>query len=186
MLKIQIITGSTRPSRVNDQVAKWIYRIASDRADLDVELVDIADYDLGILDEPKPASSGQYEKEHTINWSAKISQADGYIFISPEYNHGVSGALKNAIDFLYNEWNNKAAGFVGYGNAGAARSIEHLRSISGELQIADVRRAVHLSLSDDFENYSVFKPRDFHADKVNEMLNQLAAWSGALRAVRSK
>lgn len=187
MSKIQIITGSTRPGRLNDQVADWIYDIACQRPELDVEIVDIADYNLGNLDEPMP-SLGQYVQEHTKKWSAKVSEADGYIFVSPEYNHGVSGALKNALDFLYSEWNNKPAGFVGYGNAGGARSVEQLRAIAGELQIADVRRAVHFSILDDFENFSAFKPRNVqrHEGHAAEMLDQLTAWARALKSVREE
>ena len=186
MTKIQIITGSTRPSRVNKQVADWAYSLANKRDDLQIELVDIARFDLPHLDEPVPASMGQYSHAHTKKWSDKIAQADGYIFITPEYNHSFPGALKNALDFLYAEWNNKAAGFVGYGNAGGARSIEHMRGIMGELQIADVRTAVHLSLFTDFENYSVFKPGPGHEERFNVMLDQLIAWTNALKAVREE
>ena len=187
MSKIQIITGSTRPGRLNDQVADWIYGLASRRPDLDVEIVDIADYNLGNLDEPMP-SMGQYIHGHTKKWSAKVSEADGYIFVAPEYNHGISGALKNALDFLYKEWNNKPAGFVGYGNVGGARSVEQLRAIAGELQIADVRRAVHFSILDDFENFSVLKPRNLERHKAHaaEMLDQLTAWARALKTVREE
>jgi NAD(P)H-dependent FMN reductase len=96
---------------------------------------------------------------------------DDFVFVTPEYNHGVPAALKNAIDFLYSEWNNKAAGFVSYGNVGGARSVEHLRATMAELQIADVREHVTLSLFTDFENYSVFKPAPFHVKKVNTMLD---------------
>lgn len=184
MSKIQIITGSTRPGRVNKQVADWVYEHASKRSDIEVELVDIADYNLPLLDEPVPASMGQYSKEHTKKWAAKIAEADGYVFITPEYNHGVPGALKNAIDFIYAEWNNKAAGFVSYGSAGGVRSVEQLRQVMAELQIADVRATAFLSLSADFENYSVFKPRDGKDAALNDMLDQLAKWSAALANVR--
>ena len=122
--------------------------------------MDIKDFNLPLLDEPVPPSQGKYSKEHTKKWAAKIASFDGYVFVTPEYNHGISGALKNAIDFLYAEWNNKAAGFVGYGSAGGARAVEHLRLVMAEVQVATVRNQVMLSLRDDFENYSVFKPRD--------------------------
>ena len=123
MLRLAIIMGSTRPGRVNEAVARWVYELASKRKDAEFELLDIADYHLPLLDEPVPPSMGQYSKPHTKAWAAKIGSFDGFVFVTPEYNHGISGALKNAIDFLYREWNNKAAGFVGYGSAGAcARS----------------------------------------------------------------
>src|SRR4051812_46812209 len=158
MLKIAIIIGSTRPGRNGAAVAKWVYEVAKQRGDAEYELVDIADYNLPLLDEPVPPSMGQYSKPHTKAWSAKIATFDGYVFVTPEYNHATSGALKNAIDYLYNEWTNKAAGFVGYGSLGGSRAVENLRLIMAELQVADVRAQVALSLFTDFENYSVFKP----------------------------
>src|ERR1700755_1018469 len=157
-----IILGSTRPGRNGEAVAKWVYDIASRRNDAEFELVDLLDYNLPHLDEAIPPSMGQYANEHTKQWSAKIASFDAFIFVTPEYNHSTSGALKNAIDFLYGEWNNKAAGFVSYGAAGGTRAVEHLRLIAGELQMADVRAQVQLSLFTDFENFSVFKPGPQH------------------------
>jgi NAD(P)H-dependent FMN reductase len=139
MLRIAIIIGSTRPGRNGESVARWVYEIAQQREDAEFELVDIKDFNLPLLDEPVPPSLGQYTKEHTKAWAAKIDSFDAYVFVTPEYNHGTSAALKNAIDFLYKEWNNKAAGFVGYGSALGARAVEHLRLVMGELQVADVR-----------------------------------------------
>src|ERR1051325_8788011 len=115
MLKIAVIIGSTRPGRVGESVAKWVYELAKKRTDAEFELVDIADYNLPLLDEPVPPSMGQYSHEHTKKWAAKIASFDAYVFVTPEYNHGISGALKNALDYLYREWNNKVAGFVSYG-----------------------------------------------------------------------
>jgi NAD(P)H-dependent FMN reductase len=129
---------------------------------------------------------GQYKKPHTKVWAAKIGSFDGYVFVTPEYNHGTSGALKNAIDFLYHEWVNKAAGFVGYGGAGGARAVEQLRLVMAEVQIATVRNQVLLSMFTDFENFSVFKPASQHEKSVNAMLDQVIAWGGALKALRKK
>jgi NAD(P)H-dependent FMN reductase len=185
MTRIGIIIGSTRPGRNGEAVAKWVYEQAAQRTDAEFELVDLADFDLPHLDEPIPASMGQYAHEHTQRWADKIASFDGYVFVTPEYNHSTSGALKNAIDFIYAEWNNKAAGFVSYGSAGGARAVEHLRLIMGELQIADVRAQVALSLATDFENYSVFTPADYHRTSVDAMLDQVVSWSGALAAVRA-
>src|SRR5258707_14874741 len=123
MLRIAIILGSTRPGRNGEAVGKWVYKIAQKRSDAEFELVDIKDFNLPLLDEPVPPSMGQYSKPHTKLWAAKIDNFDGYVFVTPEYNHGIPGALKNAIDFLFAEWNNKAAGFVSYGGAGAARRV---------------------------------------------------------------
>src|SRR5688572_31710153 len=162
-IRVGIVMGSTRPGRVNEVVARWVFGLATQRGDARFELVDIADYGLPLLDEPVPPSLGQYSKDHTKKWAAKIAAFDAFVFVTPEYNHGTSAALKNAIDFLFAEWNNKAAGFVGYGSAGGARAIESLRLVMGEVLVADVRVAVQLSLLHDFENFSVFKPHERHA-----------------------
>lgn len=186
MIKVAIITGSTRPNRVNRQVADWVYEHARQRTDAEYELVDIADYNLPLLDEPVSPSQGQYSKEHTKKWAATIGSFDAFIFVTPEYNHGPSGALKNALDFLYAEWNNKAAGFVGYGSAGGTRAVECLRLVMGELQIADVRSQVALSLFTDFENYTQFKPADHHLKPLGSMLDQVVAWGTAMKGLREK
>jgi NAD(P)H-dependent FMN reductase len=186
MIKVAIIIGSTRPGRKAEAVARWVHDIAQKRTDAEFELVDIQDFNLPLLDEPVPPSQGKYSHEHTKTWAAKIETFDAYVFVTPEYNHGTSGALKNAIDYLYREWNNKAAGFVGYGGAGGTRAVEHLRLVMGELQVADVRAQVMLSLYPDFENFRVFKPADRHEQSVNAMLDQVIAWGGALKTLRTK
>src|SRR5688572_7966133 len=135
-IRIGIIIGSTRPGRVGDQVARWVLEQASARTDAEFELVDLNDFALPHLDEAVPASMGQYANAHTKAWAQKVDSFDGYIFVTPEYNHSTSGALKNAIDFVYAEWNNKAAGLVSYGSAGGTRAAEHLRLILAELQVA--------------------------------------------------
>jgi NAD(P)H-dependent FMN reductase len=165
-------------------VAKWALEIAKRRSDAEFELVDIADYNLPLLDEPVPPSQGKYSKDHTKKWAAKIASFDAFIFVTPEYNHGTSGALKNALDYLYAEWNNKAAGFVGYGGAGGTRAVENLRLVMGELQIADVRAQVALSLRTDFENYTKFKPAEYHEKTLNGVIDQVIAWGTALNTIR--
>lgn len=186
MLNIGIIIGSTRPGRKAEVVARWVYDIGRGRNDAKFELVDILDYDLPLLDEPIPPSRGKYSREHTKKWSAKIKSLDAYVFVTPEYNHSTSGALKNALDFLYKEWNNKAAGFVSYGSIGGARAVEHLRLIMGELQVADVREQVLLSLFTDFEEFKTFRPAAHHEKKVHAMLAQVIAWGEALRPLRKE
>lgn len=185
-IKVGIILGSTRPGRNGEAVAKWVYEIAAKRSDARYELVDIQDYKLPHLDEPIPPSLGQYGKPHTKAWAEKIASLDAFVFVTPEYNHGTSGALKNAIDFLFKEWNNKAAGFVSYGSAGGARAVEHLRLVMAELQVATVRAQVMLSLFTDFENFRVFKPDARHETEVNTMLDQLVAWGEALKGLRAR
>ncbi len=186
MLRVAIIVGSTRPGRKGEAVARWVYEIASSRGDAEFELVDIKDYDLPLLDEPVSPILGQYSKDHTKAWSAKIASFDAFVFVTPEYNHATSGALKNAIDYLYKEWNNKAAGFVGYGGAGGTRAVENLRLVMGELMVADVRAQVALSLYTDFENFSVFKPAPHQEKSVHDVLDQVIAWGGALRSLRGQ
>ncbi len=186
MLRIAVVLGSTRPGRVGESVARWVFDLAKQRNDAEFELVDIQEFDLPLLDEPVPPSMGQYSKEHTKKWAATIASFDGYVFVTPEYNHGISGALKNAVDFLFAEWNNKAAGFVGYGSAGGVRAVEHLRLVMAEVQVATVRNQVMLSLHDDFENFSVFKPREFHEQAVAQVFDQVIAWAGALKPLRGQ
>jgi NAD(P)H-dependent FMN reductase len=184
MLKVAIIIGSTRPGRKSEAVAKWVHSLAKKRTDAEFELVDIATFDLPLLDEPVPPSMGRYSKTHTKAWAAAIDKFDAFVFVTPEYNHAPSGALKNAIDFLFREWNDKAAGFVSYGSAGGVRAVEQLRQIMGEIQIADVRAQVSLSLHTDFENYATFKPSVHHDKSVDKMLDQVIAWGGALKTLR--
>src|SRR3989454_6720195 len=150
MIRIAIIIGSTRPGRKAEAVAKWVYEIAQKRSDAEFELVDIKDFNLPLLDEPVPPIMGQYSKPHTKRWAAKIGSFDGYVFVTPEYNHGIAGALKNAIDFLFREWNDKAAGFVSYGGAGGGRAGEQLRLGVAEGQMGTVRNQVLLSMVTDF------------------------------------
>jgi NAD(P)H-dependent FMN reductase len=184
MIKVAVIVGSTRPGRKALDVARWVMETATKRSDAQFDLVDIQDFKLPLLDEPVPPSMGQYSQPHTIAWAEKIAHYDGFVFVTPEYNHGTSGALKNAIDFLYKEWNNKAAGFVGYGSAGGTRAVESLRLVMGELMVADVRAQVMLSLFTDFENFATFKPAAHQVKSVDAMLEQVVAWSGALAPLR--
>ena len=185
MPRIAIVVGSTRPGRKAEAVARWVLDIARKRSDAEYELLDIQDFKLPLLDEPVPPSMGQYSKPHTKAWAAKVEGFDGFVFVTPEYNHGPSGALKNALDFLYREWNNKAAGFVSYGSAGGARAVEQLRLVLSECQVAHVRAQVMLSLFTDFENFSAFRPAPMKEKEVGTLLDQLVPWTLALQSVRS-
>jgi NAD(P)H-dependent FMN reductase len=176
-LSIGIILGSTRPGRVSPQVGNWVKGIADKRADANYEIVDIAEFKLPFLGEAGA-------EEAVKKWSAKIESLDGFVFIVAEYNHSITGALKNALDLLRDEWHNKAAGIVSYGSTGGARAAEHLRGILAELQVADVRTHPTLNLFTDFENMAVFKPAAAHEQTVTQMLDQLIAWSGALKPLR--
>nr|WP_240510620.1 NAD(P)H-dependent oxidoreductase [Corynebacterium hadale] len=127
---------------------------------------------------------GQYSKDHTKAWAEKIASYDGFVFVTPEYNHSVPAALKNAVDLLYAEWNNKAIGFVSYGSAGGTRSVEAWRLIAAELQMADVRAQVFLPFSSDFEDMSKFTPTEGATGALTDVFNQVTAWSEALKTLR--
>ncbi len=185
MLKVGIIIGSTRPGRKAEAIARWVHDIASRRTDAAFEIVDIMDFNLPLLDEPIPPAMGQYSQPHTKAWAARIARFDGFVFVTPEYNHGPSAALKNAIDFLYREWNNKSAGFVGYGGNGGARAVEILRQVVSNVELADVRAQVGLSLFTDFENLTTFKPASHLEPAVTAMIDQVVAWGGALKPLRT-
>ena len=184
MTRIAIILGSTRPGRRGEPVARWVLENAEGRSDAEFELIDLADFPLPHLDEPLPPSMGQYQNAHTRDWATTISRFDGFVFVTPEYNHSTSGVLKNAIDFLYSEWNNKAMGVVSYGVIGGARAAEHLRLIAGELQMADVRTNVALSLFTDFKDFTEFQPADIQAQTLGTLLDQVIAWTKALEPLR--
>lgn len=180
MLNIGIVLGSTREGRVSPQVGEWVKELADKRGDANYEVIDIADYNLPLLGEAGQDASG------AAAWSEKIAQMDGFIFIVQEYNHSISASLKNALDYLRVEWNNKAAGIVSYGSVGGARATEHLRGILSELSIAHVRVHPALSLFTDFENGTHFAPKDVQAQSVNDMLDQLLPWTEAMQSVRTK
>jgi NAD(P)H-dependent FMN reductase len=184
-IKIAIVLGSTRPGRNGEVVSHWMYEIAKKRPDGNFELVDIRDYNLPLLDEPIPPSMGQYTKDHTKIWSAKIDSFDAYVFVTAEYNHGIPGALKNVIDFLFKEWNNKVAGFVSYGGTGGVRAVEQLRLVMAELKVATVRTQVQLSFHTDFENLTKFRSAPFQEKVANTMLDEVIAWGGALKTLRT-
>ncbi|GAA0241276.1 NAD(P)H-dependent oxidoreductase [Cryptosporangium japonicum] len=186
-LRIAVIIGSTRPGRNGAVVADWVLAQAAGRTGAEYELVDLADFPLPHLDEPIPAKAGPalYSKDHTKVWADTIAGFDGYVFVTPEYNHSTSGVLKNAIDFLYQEWTNKVAGFVSYGAVGGARAIEHLRGVLSELQVAHVQQQLSFSMYTDFANFSEFTPAEMNVGAAQVLFDQLESWAGALKAVRA-
>lgn len=185
MTRIAIIAGSTRPGRKARAVADWVHTIAAKRNDADFTVLDLAEVGLPHLDEPVPASAGRYQHAHTRDWARTVAGFDGFVFVTPEYNHSTSAALKNALDFLYAEWNNKAAGFVGYGATGGIRAVEQLRLIMAELQVADVRAQVALSLFTDFTDMTELTPAPYQAALVSAVLDQVVAWSEVLSPLRT-
>ena len=177
-LNIGIILGSTREGRLSPQVGEWVKSLGDKRGDANYEIVDIADFKLPFLGTTDGTEPG------IAAWNEKLANLDGFVFIVQEYNHSISGALKNALDFAREGWNNKAAGIVSYGSVGGARAAEHLRGILGELAVADVRTHPALSLFTDFENGQTFKPAEMHEETVGQMLEQVVSWSTALKTVR--
>jgi NAD(P)H-dependent FMN reductase len=183
-LKIAIILGSTRPNRVGAIVADWVTEMAGKRGDASFELIDLQEVALPFLDEGLPPAVGQYANQHTRDWAATIAAFDGFVIVTPEYNHSVPAALKNALDFIYAEWNNKSAGIVSYGAASGIRAAEQLRLILAELQVATVRAQLPLDSYLDFENYYDFKPTAQHVTALNTMLDQVISWGTALKTIR--
>ncbi len=189
MVRIGIVVGSTRPGRRGRIVAEWVAaQAALEQPAVGFDIVDLADVALPMLDEHQPAIFGRYDNAHTVHWAETVARFDGFVFVTPEYNHSIPAALKNALDFLYAEWNNKAAGFVGYGLHGATRAIEHLRLILAELRIATVRTQVALSVHHDFtrdaDGAAGFTPGTQQHQALAAMLDDVVAWSGALTQVR--
>lgn len=184
MLHFGIIVGSTRPERVGKAVGQWVYEIARKRQDAKFKLIDLLDYQLPLLDEPLPAVMQQYSHAHTRRWSEVIRPYDGFIFVTPEYNRAPPASLKNALDYLFAEWNNKVAGFVGYGGSGAQLAIAQLRSIMAAFQMADVREQLSLSLYTDFRDGKYPEPQAHHEKTLNTLIDQMVVWGGALKALR--
>lgn len=185
MIKIGIITGSTRPTRVSLQVAQWIERIATERKEVSFEIVDIKDFDLPLYDESIPAAfSSDYLLPEVKSWSNKIKELDGFIFITPEYNRGITSALKNALDYLNPEFHNKAAGIVSYGSSGGAVAAQQLRLVLSVPQVATVSTQPAFNLFADFKEMTTFSPEDYHIQTVQTMLDQVITWAKALKAIR--
>ncbi len=191
-IKVQIILGSTRKNRFGDKPANWIYSIAKDREDLDVEMIDLRDYPLPFFDEPmSPSSSnGKYSSDAAAKWAAKVGEADAYIIAAPEYNNGYSAVLKNALDYVYKEWNNKPVGFVSWGGvSGGTRAVQQLRQVSIELQMAPIRNSVNIPFSWNIVDANgELKPGALDAQKqgAENLLDQLTWWAKALKEARSK
>ncbi|MEU6356790.1 NAD(P)H-dependent oxidoreductase [Streptomyces sp. NPDC047072] len=183
-LRIGIVLGSTRPGRRGEQIARWVLDTAHAHGGAEYALVDLADHRLGNLDEGGNPNLRQYEHTHTRDWSAVVDGFDGYVFLVPEYNHSFPGALKNALDYVYREWNDKAAGIVSYGGwAAGVRAAEALRLVLAELQVATVRAQPAVPLIPAFSTGSFVPPEGLDG-AVRGMLDQVVAWSGALRGVR--
>jgi NAD(P)H-dependent FMN reductase len=187
-LRIGIVPGSTRVGRFADRPAEWLLGVANKRGGAAFEIVDLRDYPMPFFDAPKSPLREPPTNEVARRWARKVAELDGYVFVTAEYNHSVPAVLKNALDFVYPEFNRKPASFVGYGNAGGARAIEQLRLILVELQVAPLRSAVHIG-RDDFigmllhgKSFADFPQLE---QAANTMLDELLWWTGALHARRT-
>lgn len=200
MLKIQVIIGTTRQSRFSEKAAHWIYEEAKKKKGIEVELVDLRDYPLPFYDEPvSPAmfemTKYEYTNEIAKKWTNKIAEADGYIIVTGEYNHGYPAVLKNALDYVFKEWNKKSVGFVSYGSAGGARTVEQLRQVTIELQMVPIRNTIHIPIEvykavmneKVLVNPNLFKPlRVGYIDRVETFLNDLIWTTQVLKLAREE
>lgn len=191
--RIAVIIGSTRPKRFSERPARWIAQQLKKRSEFDVDLVDLRDFPLPFFDEPTaPARTPRsYRTPEIERWGKRIDAAAGYVWLSPEYNHGYSGVLKNAIDHLYVEWHHKPVTFVGWGGAGGARAIEQLRAVSVELEMAPLRHAVHVPFAvmlEAMNNPNISDEELFRSlePKATLLANDLAWWTEALAAAREQ
>jgi NAD(P)H-dependent FMN reductase len=185
--RLAIVIGSIRPNRFADHPAQWIATLARQRGDFDVDMIDLKDYPMPLFAEEASPAYAPSKSEVARRWQQKVTGFDAYIFTAAEYNHGPAPALKNALDYAYKEWSNKPVAFVGYGGVGGARAIEQLRLNAIELQMAPIRTAVHILFPDYLAVVKEGKklgdlPHLNQAGK--DMLDQLAWWTGALKAAR--
>jgi len=187
MVKIKVIISSTRPTRFGTKPAAWIMNVAKQQhPDVEFELVDLAEVNLPFLDEPQSALTGKYEHEHTKKWSARIAEADGFIFVTAEYNHGVPAPLKNALDYLYAEWSHKPVAFVSYGaHAGGARSVEHLRGVVAQLKMYSLGEHVIIPMYfTQLSEAGEWHPSPAQETEATGMLNAVTFWADKMKSAR--
>jgi len=189
--RIAVIVGSTRPTRFADTPAKWILKQAQARADMEVELVDLRDHPLPFFDEKASNMWMPSSNPEAVRWQQTVARYDGYIFVVAEYNHSITGALKNALDQAYKEWNRKPFTAIGYGGIGAARAIEHLRGIAVELQMVSTHAAVHIGGGDFMAIHPMFGKKPIETIEANLLptaktaLDELLWWAKATIAAKA-
>lgn len=186
---IGIVVATTREGRFADKPAAWIRDIAAARGDMEVELLDLRDYPMPFFAEAASPAWAAPKDEVARRWGQKVAAMDGFIFVTGEYNHGVPAVLKNALDYAYREFNRKPAAYVGYGGVGAARSIEQLRLINIELQMAPTRSAVHIAGADFigmFMHGKTFADMQHLEPAARSLLDDLLWWTRALKSARAE
>jgi NAD(P)H-dependent FMN reductase len=181
-ITLQIILGSTREGRASERFGEWAHEVAAaDERFGSVELVDLREYELPFLNEAVPPSNGGLSEEAKV-FARKIAEADAYLIIAPEYNHGIPGVLKNALDSIYQEWNEKAVGFLSYGaGAGGARSVEHLKQVTSWLRLAPVPNALHVV---HYYKQDLAEVKEAQGKELDSVLDDLARWGEAMRSLR--
>lgn len=186
-LRLHIIVASTRPGRAGAPVASWFHDLAVRHGKFEPVLVDLAEVNLPVYDEPKHPILQQYEHEHTKRWSASVAAADAYVFVTPEYNHGPTPALVNALNYVYKEWNHKPAGFVSYGGiSGGIRAVQLTKSILAALKLVPIVDAVVIQMvAQQLDENRRFKPGEAHVKSANAMLDELLRWAEALKPMRA-
>lgn len=183
MLNIAIIPGTSRPQALNPQIVSWVEQQLASNDDVRAEVVDFGSFDLPLLDEVVPAGAKMYANDHTKAWGAKLEEFDAFIFVTPEYNHSISGSLKNALDFVATEFNHKVAGIVNYGADKGVRAAEHLRHILANYKLAVVRDQASFSIFTDVAD-GTFAPTEVSAAPFASMVDDIVAWGEALKSVR--
>ncbi len=176
-MKIGIIVGSTREGNVGKAIGEWVFQQAKLRQDVYYQLIEVSKFKLPMLGESS-------EESGIEQWNKTISALDGFVFVTAEYNHSITGSLKNALDLAFDPWFNKAAGVVSYGYAGGARAAEHLRGILGALGVADVQQHVLINLNSDFDKQT-FKPASYQTGLLTKLLEQVERWSKGLKSVKN-
>jgi len=185
MSKILIISGSNRPNRKTTGLAQWTHDYAKAHSDIEFEFIDLAELNLPFLDEPMPPIMGNYKQDHTQKWAQIVGAADGFIFVTPEYNHGYPAVLKNAIDFLGAEWRRKPVAFVAHGSESGVRSVEQLKNVINQLQMVPVPKSVGVGFTD-WDEQSNFIPNDRITKQLDVTLDDLTWWTNALKAAREQ
>lgn len=185
--RIGIVISTTRKGRFADKPVEWLWKLASERADMQFEIVDLRQYPLPFFDEPMSPAWAPPRNEVAQRWAKKIGELDGFIFVTAEYNHGVPAVLKNALDYAFKEFNRKPAAYIGYGGVGGARAVEHLRLINIELEMAALRASVHIGGPDFlgmFLHGKTFADSPHLEPTARAMLDELAWWARALKVAR--
>jgi len=186
-LKLHVVIGSTRPGRVGPSIASWFHGLAVEHGKFEATLVDLAEFDLPVYDEPKHPVLQQYEHEHTKRWSASVAAADAFVFVTPEYNYGPTPALLNALDYVYKEWNYKPAAFVSYGGiSGGIRAVQVTKQTLTTLKMVPIVEQVTIPfVAQQLGEDKAFKPSDVHVSSATAMLDELLRWAEALKPLRA-